>query len=74
MQLFFSFTEKSARDLLPLAHEYQVRKLNRIEHFLIYLVRKQHDAIPIKDATVNFGSSLCLTLVSLTLILAAPCV
>jgi hypothetical protein len=39
-------TEKSARDLLPLAHEYQVRKLNRIEHFLIDWVKKQHDAIP----------------------------
>ena len=46
MQLFFSFTEKSAHDLLPLAHEYQVRKSNKIENFLIYWVKKQHDAIP----------------------------
>ena len=46
MQLFFSFTEKSAHDLLPLAHEYQVRKLNKIENFLIDWVREQYDAIP----------------------------
>ena len=32
--------------MLPLAHEYQVRKLNRIENFLIDWVKKQHDAIP----------------------------
>jgi hypothetical protein len=49
MQLFFSFTEKSAHDLLPLAHEYQVRKLNRIENFLIEWVKEQYDAIPSKQ-------------------------
>ena len=32
--------------MLPLAHEYQVRKLNRIENFLIDWVKKQHDNIP----------------------------
>jgi hypothetical protein len=49
MQLFFFFTEKSAHDLLPLAHEYQVRKLNRIENFLIEWVKEQYDAIPSKQ-------------------------
>ena len=29
-----------------MAHEYQVRKLNRIENFLIDWVKKQHDEIP----------------------------
>ena len=48
-----SFTEKSAHDLLPLVHEYQVQKLNRIENFLIDCVKKQHDDITSEQIIKN---------------------